>query len=199
MKTIHELQQQFLSNTYYKGIPTCKNPMDLWIYQEIIHEVKPDVIIEIGVWHGGVMRYILNQPFDGEIIGIDLDITRAEESCDALFSLCDNVHLIQGDATEKKTLDKAKSIYSKYEKVLVIEDSSHTYENTLECLKLYSPLVSVGSYYIVEDTIAPQLGYDLHPDLAVADFLRDNDRFEVDKSREKYITWNPGGFLKRVK
>lgn len=192
MKTINELQNQFLNNTFYKGIPTCKNPMDLWIYQEIIHEVKPDVIIEIGVWKGGSTMWLKDNS-EAYVIGIDIGYKqidyRAKEQ---------TISWITGEATDEDVFKLVVKVIDK-EKILVIEDSSHTYENTLKCLQLYSPLVSVGSYYIVEDTIAPELGYNLHPNLAVEDFLRDNDSFVVDKSREKYITWNKGGFLKRVK
>ena len=83
---------------------------------------------------------------------------------------------------------------------MVIEDSSHTYENTLKCLDKYSKLVSVGSYYIVEDTICKKLGYkEFDPHKAVNKFINKNNNFVIDKSREKYITWNPGGYLKRIK
>lgn len=202
MKTINELQTQFLNNTYYKGIPTCKNPMDLWVYQEIIHEVQPDVIIEIGVWKGGSTQWLADNS-NAYVIGIDL-MEHLKEWEGLTISTDKKMTYFKGDATEifdsiKEHIEFRQKVGVLCNKVMVIEDSSHAYDNTLKCLQLYSPLVSVGSYYIVEDTIAPELGYDLHPGLAVEDFLRDNDSFVVDRSREKYITWNKGGYLKRVK
>lgn len=189
MKTLDQLQNQFLHHTYYKGIPTCKNPMDLWVYQEIIHEVKPDIIIEIGFWKGGTTQFLADLIPDGYVYGIDIDT----DKCHSSVKRGHNIKIVN-------TLYETIPIIDSNQKSLIIEDSSHTYENTLECLRNYSPLVSVGSYYIVEDTICKDLGYmSLRPDLAVEHFLKENNSFIADKSREKYITWNPNGFLKRVK
>lgn len=202
---IMEWQNQLLNNNKYFGIPTYKIPLDFWVYQEIIYEVKPDVIIEIGNFKGGstlALAHLLDnmQLDDSKILALDIN-----------HSLIDNkviehkkIKLITGNAVN--LLEEVRNNIKDTDKVLIIEDSSHTYENTLEILKLYSTLVTKDSYFIVEDSIIStglEVNYIKHgggPYRAINEFISQNNTFIVDRSREKFIvTWNPKGFLKKIK
>lgn len=184
------IQEKVVRSTYF-GIPTMKSPMDFWIYQEIIAELRPDVIIELGTWHGGsalALAHMCDVLGHGRVISIDINPSPAFTH--------PRITWMTQDAVE------AEVSISKSETVLVIDDSSHTYDNTLAVLRRFSPLVSVGSYFIVEDSICGH-GLDIEPMPgpyeAVQTFLSENKNFEVDRNREAYlITWNPSGYLKRV-
>ncbi|MFN8575842.1 MAG: CmcI family methyltransferase [Candidatus Sericytochromatia bacterium] len=199
------LQNQIIRNTTYFGIPTLKNPLDFWIYQEILYEVKPNIIIEIGNFRGGstlALAHVLdnlNIP-NSKIIAVDLNHDTVHEPT----RNHEKVHLIKSNALH--CVDKVKALINQDDKVLVIEDSSHIYEETIEILRLYSPLVSIGSYFIVEDSIVDnglKVNYIKHnggPYRAINEFIEENNNFEIDRKREKFIlTWNPKGFLKRVR
>lgn len=185
------IQEKVTRGTYF-GIPTMKSPLDLWVYQEIITEIKPDVIIEIGTYKGGsalALAHLLDGIDKGEVISIDKDPAPD-------FSH-PRISWVTSDANNfyPKKIEAGK-------KVLVIEDSSHEYNNTLNLLRGYCDLVSVGSYFIVEDTICRH-GLDVGPlpgpYEAVQTFLSENKNFEADRGREPYlITWNPMGYLKRM-
>jgi cephalosporin hydroxylase len=111
------------------------------------------------------------------------------------------IKLITGDACEK--LNAVKDIIPEEAKVIVIEDSAHTIGNTLNVLRKYSPLVSFGSYFIVEDGIINH-GLDTEmpagPYEAIENFILENNNFEIDRTKESFlITWNPKGYLKKIK
>ncbi len=177
-----------------------KFPMDAWVYQEIICQTAPDVIIEIGNNYGGSTLYLANLMDlmgNGRVIGIDVDHSSIDFDHPRLT-------WITGDANSTSVLSKVQSMVSKSDRVMVIEDSSHTYENTLSVLRNYSRFVTPQMYFIVEDGVCmypfiedgPKPG----PFEAVHDFLRENDSFVIDKSRERFtLTLNPDGFLRRVK
>lgn len=202
---VNQVQNQIINNTTYFGIKTFKNPFDFWIYQEIITEVQPDIIIEIGNFSGGstlALAHILDNlgKVDAKVIGIDINHTPVSKKAKEHKK----INFITGNAIER--VDQVKNFIRKDDVVLVIEDSSHVYEDTLEMLKLYSPLVTKGSYFIVEDSIISN-GLDIKyinhnggPYKAINEFVENNHDFEIDRKREKYIlTWNPKGFLKRIK
>lgn len=183
----YSLSQFTWDNTTYFGYKVWKNPLDMWIMQEIICEVKPDVIIETGTFMGGsafFYAHILDQLNHGRIITIDITDrpNRPEhERIKYITSNSDNINLI--DVLDIST-----------KKVLVILDSDHSTEHVMRELEIYAPLVSIGSYIVVEDT---NIGLPL---IAVQKFLETNTNFIVDRSREKYLcTFNPSGYLKRVK
>lgn len=178
MKTLQELQVQFTQNTSYKGVKCVKNPMDLWIYGEIIHDVKPDVIIEIGTFKGGSALWLADHS-DAMVISIDRNLNNLDPKV-----MNDRIIFINGDATNKNIYKMVTSEIKTRDRVLVIEDSAHTYKNTYDCLILYSAFVSINSYYVVEDTICKQLGYGLRPDMAVTDFLAQHNEFIRDESKE---------------
>jgi len=186
-------------NTFWIGVQTQKCPLDLWIYQEIIFEVKPDVIIECGTYKGGTSLYlasICEMLEHGEVITIDKN--RVSQCCHARM-----IKLHGSSISEEVVADVNKLLVGK-DRVMVILDSSHVKSHVMKELEIYSQYVSVGSYIIVEDTIVN--GHPVNSDYpdggpfeAVQEFLKKDNRFVVDHSREKfYLTFNKNGYLKRV-
>jgi len=190
-------------NSKYFGVPAIKSPMDFWVYMELVYEIKPDIIIEIGNAFGGTtlaFAHMLDLTSKGKVIGIDIN----HDNIPRVLREHPRVLLLEGDACG--LFPKVKNLITADQKVLIIEDSSHTYENTLNVLRTYNSLVSKGSYFIVEDGIINH-GLDFPneyrsggPYEAIETFIRENDNFVIDRSRERFIiTWNPKGYLKKVK
>jgi len=189
----------------WMGHKILKCPLDLWIYQEIVHEVRPDFIIETGTYEGGSSIYwaSLCQLFQsGKVISIDLS-PRAQPKHPL-------VTYITADSTSQRTIEKVKELIADSINpnpvVLVNLDSLHMYDHVCKELEVYHPLVTPGSYMIVEDTNLcghpiewnRQAFGDKGPWEAVDEFLRTHPEFEVDTSREKLLmTFNPRGYLKR--
>lgn len=192
------IQDRIMEKTTYFGIQTLKSPMDFWVYQEIIFEMRPDVIIEIGNHCGGstlALAHICDSLNSGRIIGLDISHAKVPE----LVKKHPRITFIEGDACS--SFEKVASLLGRNEKVLVIEDSSHTYDNTLRVLQTYSPLIKLGDYFIVEDSICHhglEVGPSPGPFEAIEAFVDANSLFEVDRDRESFlITWNPKGYLRR--
>ena len=196
--TLNIMQTRILGETFYHGIKTYKNPLDLWIYQEIIFETKPDVILEIGNFQGGTtlaLAHICDSNDHGRIIGVDI----SHKNIPIKVKLHPRITLIEGDACQSNHAIR-KHIHPK-KRVMVIEDSSHTFENTLNVLRTFSDLVQSGDYFIIEDSICHH-GLDAGPNpgpyKAIEAFLNQNTDFEMDRRRESFlITWNPKGYLRR--
>lgn len=192
------MQRRIMSRSTYFGVKTLKNPLDFWVYQEILHELRPDVIVEIGNYHGGsalALAHLCDALGCGRVIAVDLD----QKNVADIVRNHPRVSLLEGDAVA--SFESVRQLIRPNERVLVIEDSSHTYENTLRVLKAYSSLVSPGSYLIVEDSICHH-GLDVGPNPgpyeAVTTFIAETDEFAIDRDRESFlITWNPRGFLRR--
>ena len=194
------IQDRIMSQSTYFGIRTLMSPLDFWVYQEIIFETKPDVIIEIGNLNGGSalsLAHICELLGHGRVIGVDISHENVSEN----VKNHQRITFVTGDACEK--FQEVEKLISKDESVLIVEDSSHTYENTLNILRTYSKLTKPGAYLIVEDSIChhglaegPKFG----PYEAVEQFVMENSDFEIDRSKESFlITWNPKGYLKRIK
>lgn len=194
------LQERLLRKTHYFGVVTFQSVIDFWTYQEIIFETQPDVIIEIGNFAGGsalALAHILDNIGNGQVIGIDI----SHEFLSPVAKAHPRIEFLRGDACElyqdvvNKIPDGAR--------VMIIEDSSHTYENTLNILNTYAALVSKGCYFIIEDTVCDH-GLESEPHApnafeAVEAFVAENRDYEIDRERESFIlTWNPKGYLKRV-
>lgn len=187
---------------YWMGVCALKNPLDAWIYQEIIYDVQPDVIVEIGSAHGGSTLYfahLLDLLGTGNVISIDINR-------DTFNVKHDRIIVITGDSSSPEVVEKVSELCHD-KSVLVMHDGDHSREQVLKDLQNYSKFVSLNSYLIVEDGITdlfkPGDGigrlYE-GPLLAVEQFLSENSDFVVDKERERYIlTYNPRGFLKRIK
>jgi len=193
--SIHENEEE----VKWMGKKARKFPMDAWVYQEIIHETRPEVIVEVGNWNGGSTLFLANM-LDlldrGRVLALDIDHSKIDFNHP-------RITWITGDANSPQVLSEVVALIGDSKKVLVIEDSSHTFENTLAVLRNYNRFVNVGSYFIVEDGICKYTFVDgpkPGPYEAVQQFLRENSGFEVDKSREKFVlTYNPSGYLRRIR
>ena len=187
----------------WMGIPILKNPLDLWIYQEILWDVKPEIFIEIGSLSGGSTAFFCHL-FDilgqGEVLSLDIDRSTFQVEHPRLTCLT-------GDCSSPEIVEEVHRL-ARGKKTLVLHDGDHRKDPVLRDLRLYADLVTVGSYLIVEDGVVDvfdrrhsKLGWDKPGPLAAArEFLEEDDRFEIDQERERYlITYSPGGFLRRVK
>jgi len=199
----HKLWQ----NTKWLGIPMWKLPSDSLIIQDIIYEVKPDYIVETGTAYGGSALFYasLCELIDhGSVLTIDIEFKHDHILSEVKQSVKDRITYIGGSSINEIVVSRVKDI-CEGKRNIVLLDSWHTKEHVLQELKLYSPLVSVGSYIIVEDTHVnghpvPWKWNDEGPWGAVEEFMKDNEEFEVDYSKEKYLmTFNPSGWLRRVK
>lgn len=202
-------------NFTWLGIPIIQFPQDIVALQEIIWEVKPDLIIETGIAHGGSL--ILSASIleliggEGSVIGIDIDIRPHNREAIESHQLFKRIELIEGSSISEEVVEKVRDIAQNKKSVLVILDSNHTHDHVLSELQMYSPLVTVGSYCIVFDTVIEDIPEELFHErpwsrgnnskTAVWEFMRENKDFEIDKTIEDklLITVAPDGFLKRTK
>ncbi|MBY0525473.1 MAG: cephalosporin hydroxylase family protein [Gemmataceae bacterium] len=195
--------------TWY-GVPIWQFPDDLVAYQEIVAETTPDVIIETGTYQAGLSVYLAGlleeiNP-DAKVLSVDIDTTLAKKSLENLSvkgkdRIKARIVLFEGSSTAPEVLEGMKKHIKPGNKVLVILDSNHTKEHVAKELELYAPLVTPGSYLIVNDTYLETYNssWDQSGAMpALREFLAKDKRFVVDTARNKYmITCAPGGFLKR--
>jgi cephalosporin hydroxylase len=186
------------ADTHWLGVPIAKCPLDLWIYQEIITEVRPQLVIETGTYAGGSALFFASL-FDllgvGKVITVDTEVHEARPAHERITYL-------RGSSTDPQILNEIRALAAGAEHALVVLDSDHRREHVLAELHAYADLVTPGGYLIVEDTnvnghpAAPEFGPG--PLEAVEHFLAEDDRFAIDDSREKFLlTFNPSGFLRR--
>lgn len=190
----HKLYCAAGSPTYWKGVQILKCPLDLWTYQEIIHDVKPDLIIECGTYLGGSALYF-TEISKARVITIDCEYHGNRPKHPRL-------RYILGSSVDESVLREVRKEVEFAKTVLVILDSDHSKEHVLKELLTYQDFVTPGSYMVVEDTnlngnpVFDNFGPG--PMEALEEFLQSDNLFEVDKSREKFIlTFNPKGYLKR--
>jgi cephalosporin hydroxylase len=192
------IQDRIVNSTFYFGVRALKNPLDFWVYQELIWQSKPTLIIEVGNNFGGstlALAHLLDLIGNGRVVAIDIDHSRIHDK----VKEHPRITLIEGDACA--VFDRVRAIVRPDDRILIIEDSSHTYENTFNVLAAYSTLLKSGEHFVVEDSICHH-GLDVGPDPgpfeAIEEFVSRNADFEIDRSRESFvITWNPKGFLTR--
>jgi cephalosporin hydroxylase len=189
----------------WMGISTLENPLDAWITQEIIAETKPDFIIECGTLSGGsaaLWATILAQVNPaGRVISIDLEDKTADAK--KLPIVQERVDFIIGGTTAVDIVDQVKAKVGK-KKVMVILDSDHRKAHVSSELKIYSQLIPVGGYLIVQATNInghpTAKGWGAGPMEAVVEFLQGTKKFEADVSRERMLmSFSPSGYLKRVR
>jgi len=186
--------------TTWMGIGVEKNPLDLWIYQEMLHEIKPDFILECGTRHGGsalFMAHMCDIIGKGKIVTVDIAPLYGRPAHH-------RIEYLTGSSTDPVIVQKVKERAAGNAVVLVILDSDHSKGHVLAEMRNYSSLVTTGSYMIVEDSNVN--GHPVPwsagpgPMEAMQEFFRENSEFETDLSREKlFFTFNPRGYLKRTK
>lgn len=191
-----------LDIVHWLGVPTMKCPLDLWVYQEILFDCRPDFIIETGTAYGGSALFlatICDGIGKGQIITIDskwLD-GRPEHK---------RIHYLHGSSTENNIIAKIRRLTNlPYVSIMAILDSDHRAEHVSREIMVYKDLVTAGQYMIIEDTNLN--GYPVFEDFgpgpmeAINHFLKNlklGEDFTIDKSREKfYLTYNLRGYLKK--
>jgi cephalosporin hydroxylase len=208
---------KYAYNFTWLGRPIIQMPQDMIALQEIVWRTRPELIIETGVAHGGSLIYSASLlellGGNGRVLGIDIEIrahNRREIEAHPLFKRID---LVEGSSIADSTLEQVRRYAAGRERVLVILDSNHTHAHVLKELELYSPFVRAGSYLIVFDTLIEDMpasffdpakrpwGKGNNPKTATHEFLKANDRFEIDAEihQKLLITVAPDGYLRCVK
>lgn len=186
-------------DTSYRGISTYKCPLDMWVYADLVHRLRPGLVVETGTWRGGSALFIAHQ-LDlndlGEVVSVDVKEQPSRPTHPRLTYLT-------GSSTDPVVLDQVRARLPADEPVIVLLDSDHSQQHVLAELRAYAPMVPLGSYLIVEDTnvnghpAAPDHGPG--PFEAVQEFLAGDPGFEPDRRCERYfLTQNPSGYLRRV-
>ncbi len=192
------MEKRTWGETYWMGVRVLKCPLDLWIYQEILHKVKPDLIIECGTASGGSAYYfasLMDLLGKGRIVTIDIhDFPRPQH---------ERITYMLGSSVDPEMFQRVTAMINPGDTVMVVLDSDHSKGHVLKEMNLYGPVVSVGSYMTVEDSnqnghpVSPYSGPG--PMEAIEEFLPANRNFVVDEGCEKfYLTFNPKGYLKKV-
>ena len=202
-------------NFSWMGRPIIAYPQDMIAMQEIIWDIKPDLIIEAGIAHGGSLVYYASLleliGGDGFVLGLDIDIRKHNRDLIETHSMSKRIKMIEGDSTSLDVANQVYEIARDKKRIIVCLDSNHTHDHVLSELKLYANLTTVGSYCIVFDTIVEELPENYmpggrpwnpgnNPKTAVFEFLRSNNNFEIDKSIDNKILVSvaPDGYLRRV-
>lgn len=208
-------EYKYSYNFSWLGRPIIQYQQDIVAMQEIIWQVKPDLIVETGIAHGGSLIFHASMleliGGEGRVLGIDIDIrehNRVEIERHPMFK---RISMIQGSSVDTEIAAEAGRAAAGAERVLVVLDSNHTHEHVLRELELYSPLVTKDSYLVVFDTVIEDMPEDSfldrpwskgnNPKTAVHQFLRETDRFVIDEeyNNKLLITVAPDGYLRCVK
>jgi cephalosporin hydroxylase len=209
-------KRQYMYNFDWMGRPIIQTPIDMVAMQELIWTVKPDLIIETGIAHGGSLilsasmlalldmceavenGVMLNaKDSSRKVLGIDIDIRQHNQIAIESHPMSSRIQMIQGSSIAPEIIKKVHKIASGYKKVIVCLDSNHTHEHVLAELEAYAALTSIDSYCIVFDTIVEDMPKDIFPDrpwspgnnpkTAVRKFLESHKEFEIDKLFENKL------------
>ena len=202
---------QYSYNFEWLGRPIIQYPQDIVAMEEIIWQVRPDLIIETGIAHGGSLIFSASMlalldvcdaieqkksidpsKSSRKVLAVDIDIRAHNREAIEAHPMASRIQMIQGSSIAPDIVDQVKKIAAEYRTVLVCLDSNHTHEHVLAELKAYGPLVTKGSYCVVFDTIVEDLPPELFPDrpwgpgdnpkTAVWEFLKSHPEFQIDKS-----------------
>jgi len=208
--TKSSLGPQYSYNFSWLGRPIIQYPQDLVAMQEIIWSVRPDLIIETGIAHGGSLIFsasmlaqldiceaietgISFNPKESrrKVLGIDIDIRAHNLAAIEAHPMAFRIQMIQGSSIAPEIIEQVKQVASGYNRILVCLDSNHTHEHVLAELEAYAPLTSVDSYCVVFDTLIEDMPADMFPDrpwgpgnnpkTAVWEYLKTHPEFEIDK------------------
>ncbi|NLW03771.1 MAG: cephalosporin hydroxylase [Pseudomonadaceae bacterium] len=203
-------------NFSWLGRPIIQYPQDIIALQEIIWEVKPDMIIETGIAHGGSLIFSASmlamldmcdaiekgetldpKGSNRKVLGIDIDIRQHNKEAIEAHPMASRIQMIQGSSIANEVVEQVHNIAKNYKTILVCLDSNHTHEHVLEELKAYAPLVTKGSYCVVFDTVVEDMPKEMFPDrpwgpgdnpkTAVWEYLKTHPEFEIDKTIENKL------------
>jgi len=204
------MKEKYVYNFDWLGRPIIQYPQDVFAMQELIWEIKPDLIIETGIAHGGSLIFsasmlalldmgdaiangtMLDPKVSArKVLGIDIDIRKHNRSAIEAHPMASRIQMIEGSSVDTVVVDEVKSIAKNFDRVLVCLDSNHTYDHVLSELEAYAPLVSIDSYCVVFDTFVDDMPEDVFPDrpwgpnnnpkIAAKEFLSKNSQFTIDK------------------
>ncbi len=208
-------RHRYSYNFSWLGRPIIQYPQDIVAMQEIIWDLRPELIVETGIAHGGSLIFYASMLYlagiDGQVLGIDVDIRPHNRRAIESHPMSGKITMLEGSSTDESIIAKVKDIASACKSVLVVLDSNHTHDHVLRELELYSPFVSKDSYLVVFDTVVDDMPADFFPDrpwgkgnnpkTAVHEFLGQNDRFEIDRRIQDklLITVAPEGYLKCIR
>ena len=205
------LTPKYSYNFSWLGRPIIQYPQDMVVMQELIWEIKPDLIIETGIAHGGslilsasmlALMDMCDAIESGEkldpkisrrkVLGIDIDIRAHNLAAIEAHPMASRIQMIQGSSIATEIIEQVRAVAANYKRVLVILDSNHTHDHVLAELQAYAPLASKGSYCVVFDTVIEDLPKEMFPDrpwgpgnnpkTAVWEYLKTHPEFEIDKS-----------------
>lgn len=210
---LRTLPHGYSYNFTWMGRPIIQYPQDMIAMQEILWAVQPDLIVETGIAHGGSIVYyasLCELMGHGEVLGIDIDIRKHNREAIEAHPMSKRIRLLQGSSIAPEVVSEVHAM-CEGKKVLVVLDSNHTHQHVMAELDAYAPLVSIGSYCVVFDTIVEDLPAGLYPDrpwdvgnnpkTAVHAFLKQHPNFEIDRDIEAkiQITVAPEGYLRRTR
>lgn len=223
-RKIQELSKDWLRESHYVnydyhftwlGRPIIQLPQDMFAMQELIWNIKPDLVIETGIAHGGSLIFyasileLIGE--NGKVLGVDIDIREHNRTAIEQHPMFKRIEMIEGSSTDEKLVSKVFNFAKNYQKIIVVLDSNHTHDHVLRELELYSPLVQKGNYLVVFDTLIEDIpdnaftdkpwGKGNNPKTAVYEFLKTNRRFEIDDdiNAKLLLSVAPDGYLKCVK
>lgn len=236
--SIRELSTQFLKDSAahkysyhfdWLGRPIIQYPQDIVAWQELVWEVKPDIILETGIAHGGslilsasmlAMLDYADAVAEGgvvdptspirRVLGVDIDIRPHNRAAIENHPLGGRIDMIQGSSIAPEVVNQVKTA-CEGKRVLISLDSNHTHDHVLAELEAYAPLTAIGSYCVVFDTVIEDMPSDMFPDrpwgkgnnskTAVWEYLKDHPEFEINKSLDNklLISVAPDGYLRRVR
>jgi cephalosporin hydroxylase len=223
-------EPKYSYNFSWQGRPIIQYPQDIVAMQELIWSIKPDLIIETGIAHGGSLIFSASMlalldmceviEMGGKldpkmsrrkVLGVDIDIRSHNRAAIETHPMSSRIQMIQGSSIATEIIEQVAAVAANYKRVLVCLDSNHTHDHVLAELKAYAPLVSIGSYCVVFDTVVETMPKEMYPDrpwgsgnnprTAVWEYLKTHFEFEIDKSIDQklQISVAPDGYLKRVR
>lgn len=216
-------------NFRWLGRPIIQYPQDVVVFQELVWQVRPDVIVETGIAHGGSLILsasllslldLCEATEDGEmldptkprrkVVGVDIDIRSHNRAAIEAHPMSRRISMLQGSSTDPAIVSEVRDLVGDAKCVMVCLDSNHTHEHVLAELDAYAPMVSVGSYCVVFDTVIEDLPAEMFPDrpwgpgdnpkTAVRSWLSAHPEFEIDSviDAKLQISVAPDGYLKRL-
>lgn len=198
-------------NFTWQGRPIIQYPQDMVAMQELIWQIKPDLIIETGIAHGGSLIFSASmlalldmcdaiasgtvidpKSSNRKALGIDIDIRAHNRAAIEAHPMASRIQMIEGSSIDREVIEQVRSVAANYSRVLVCLDSNHTHDHVLAELAAYAPLTSIGSYCVVFDTIIEDMPADMFPDrpwgpgdnpkTATLKYLKTHPEFEIDKT-----------------